>query len=721
MVAGRRERDTVTVVMGDWLTLERMKSLDLYGTQLALLGAGSGTKSLWSIGEFDQWILDQVDQKYSDAGGADKYYQAVPWLFRAVTLRAQAMAALPFDILDAKNDKVIDNSDDYKNVVQFFPHPEQTFWLMEASATLTGSSYFFNEQNRMGTLALDYLPPQEIKPKITPNGLEGFIRRVNNQDVSLTVEDVMYFWYLDPYIKLGPPRHYPAAAAMAASGVMFNLDAFVASFFKRGAIKTSVVAIEGNADKKERDAFKSRWQAAMQGIKNAWDSLIVNAKTLTVIPIGEGVKDLQNTELSAGKREDIAAALNIPYTLLFSGSASGLGGGSVVDADDLRFVQQFMIPEGRLFEDPLNDQLFIPNGYRLRFKPEALNVIQQNQSVKHSALTTMIAVLDTCSTYEEFQAASSMVHYQLDETTEKLVKTYFDQKQANADKIAAQMAQIPKDQFAQAPAPANATVTKPEPKQISASTGDAQQTAKALEVKQWKRFVANAIKTGKTDTIIHFQFKHLDAAEQTALVTGAQSNGDTSPAPFSLKTIGSVSQRFQAELTALVNEAWANEQGTITRDMRGLVNQYVEDAYFEGLMEGGSSPEQMTNADRNTIDDLEAEQQLYIAQFAKDVKDAAGDTAQQDSIRARIGLWAESIFSIGQRGWVSAQAKTKRRIQWHTAEDELVCPICGPLDGRIVDAGESFGVDGEGEPIYNEPAHPNCRCVTDIYIEAEGN
>lgn len=43
-------------------------------------------------------------------------------------------------------------------------------------------------------------------------------------------------------------------------------------------------------------------------------------------------------------------------------------------------------------------------------------------------------------------------------------------------------------------------------------------------------------------------------------------------------------------------------------------------------------------------------------------------------------------------------------IRWNTARDELVCPICEPLDGREDVLDGDFG--GNGPP----PAHVNCRC-----------
>lgn len=47
---------------------------------------------------------------------------------------------------------------------------------------------------------------------------------------------------------------------------------------------------------------------------------------------------------------------------------------------------------------------------------------------------------------------------------------------------------------------------------------------------------------------------------------------------------------------------------------------------------------------------------------------------------------------------------------WETADDDVVCPICGPRDGRVI-------TDG----VY-PPAHPNCRCwvsVRPVMPEAE--
>lgn len=51
--------------------------------------------------------------------------------------------------------------------------------------------------------------------------------------------------------------------------------------------------------------------------------------------------------------------------------------------------------------------------------------------------------------------------------------------------------------------------------------------------------------------------------------------------------------------------------------------------------------------------------------------------------------------------------------EWRTAEDELVCPICGGLNRQRRPSGENFTVTVQGRvtSIPRPPAHPGCRCT----------
>jgi SPP1 gp7 family putative phage head morphogenesis protein len=56
-----------------------------------------------------------------------------------------------------------------------------------------------------------------------------------------------------------------------------------------------------------------------------------------------------------------------------------------------------------------------------------------------------------------------------------------------------------------------------------------------------------------------------------------------------------------------------------------------------------------------------------------------------------------------ERAWMASDVITRKR--WQTAADDLVCPICGPLQSLTRKLGKSFPGG-----IENPPAHPRCRC-----------
>ena len=67
---------------------------------------------------------------------------------------------------------------------------------------------------------------------------------------------------------------------------------------------------------------------------------------------------------------------------------------------------------------------------------------------------------------------------------------------------------------------------------------------------------------------------------------------------------------------------------------------------------------------------------------------------------------ATRAFAVGQRTYWE-HTGVVNASKWNTANDELVCPICGPLDNKVVPLEENFSDEFD---IYEPPAHINCRC-----------
>jgi len=259
---------------------------------------------------------------------AQIYFKAVPWLYRGVTLIADAVASVPFSIW--KGNTEFDTSDDYQNKVGFMPNIKTLLWLIAACLTLEPYCYLFSDNVGKIRKRLRYILPDGVQPVIDPiQGLTAFKRTVNYQLKEFKpIDDIIYFWRPDPYSEQYgyPGTSSPGKAALMASGVISNVDEFVAGFFKRGAIKVTLFAAK-NMLKPDAEEFQSWWERWGQGIKNAFRTKVLNADVMTPIVVGEGLEGLKDNDLIAQKREDISTALGIPQTKLFSGSAAGLGGG----------------------------------------------------------------------------------------------------------------------------------------------------------------------------------------------------------------------------------------------------------------------------------------------------------------------------------------------------------------------------------------------------------
>ena len=74
---------------------------------------------------------------------------------------------------------------------------------------------------------------------------------------------------------------------------------------------------------------------------------------------------------------------------------------------------------------------------------------------------------------------------------------------------------------------------------------------------------------------------------------------------------------------------------------------------------------------------------------------------------------ARTIVNMGQQAEWTGKYRDYSNLKkvYRTAEDELVCSVCGPLDGAIVDLNDQF------EGFFMPPLHVNCRCSVHLIDE----
>ena len=477
------------------------------GQKSTILGPDRPGEWTWLSGGPD----DGIENTAAD------YFNTVPWLYRGVGLRANAVASLPFDLIEDATGEIVMSDGEWvndvtqkkdlrrggdrqqtkwENEVGFMHNPYKMFWLLESSQVLSGRSYLFKVANDVLTFELKYNRPISIRPMLDEvDGLIGFERNTGQKTIKYPhspdkplTNKILYFWLDDPNVELGEPDAWPAKTALSASGVLFNVDEFLNAFIKRGMVKPTLIGLKGNPPAAERDKTEAWFNKYLAGIKNAFRVKTISADGVEVTTIGEGLKELGSTELTKEKRQDISTALGIPQTLLFSEGAGGLGGGGVVEQDDKRFQLTTNIPAFKGHADNLNRQLLIPMGYRIIERHERMEIFQEDKKDSSAAMVNLTSAVATDPKAAKF--STIVLGMEIPEEAEKLLEEMISQKEEDRENMAEMQAN------AQAQQPAG-NGAKPPAAELSPKKDPEEKRAMIDDLGKWQRKAKKALDRGK--------------------------------------------------------------------------------------------------------------------------------------------------------------------------------------------------------------------------------
>ena len=647
---------------------------------------------------------------YSPGQGADEddrrtYYQRIPWLNRGVNMRAAAVSTLPFVITKSGGD-VVDQSSEYLNKVGFLPNPQRLIYLVEAALTVLGQAYLYRERNRVATTGLRYIVPTTVKPQLSPTvGLTGFVRRVGSQSYNWPTEDCIYFWLPDPFVELGPGNNSPVTAALNAAGVLHNVDKFAASFFERGAIKVTVLTIEGNPPPNERKRIKTWWNRVATGINRAFGAEVFNLKAVKPVVIGEGIRELSDNELTKEKREDIATALGIPQTKLWSSSAGGLGGGGVVNSDDLSFYRDTIVPESLFIASVLNEQIFNPLDLTWSFKPETLDVFQADENERSDAYFNYV------NSKMPPSIAAQILGIELPAGVEPEDLDIAQQEEQDEQREAR-------------------VTAAPEEK-----PPDNPRKAMWVDLRNWRK---KALKKG---TDCSFESEHIPDVLKAAIKAAIAMHGERafdfvkggqSQAEQRIRDkVAAVLKRFRrkyldiileggtpdyAELTAALKAALGPEIASITTEaaLQAAIETGVE---FDPAAVNAEAAEWARTYTFELVTGLTKTTRDVVSRAMQQYVETPGMTRGQleELLQHGFNEYRASMIAVTEttRAYAQAFNQYQRMIKeeagiemeriWNTNADESVCPVCGPFNQKP----ESIWA---GEFPNGPPAHVNCRC-----------
>lgn len=310
-------------------------------------------------------------------------YEDVPWLYRGIEARCNALAGMPFAVHkgDESGDELEEGTLPFEVELSDLLNQLYRYYI------LFGAWYLFIGKNRAKFIKdVRPLHPKTITPKYDEmQGLTHFIRKLGTREITLQVDDMAWL-FKPPHKSETGIGISDAMVALKAAGIIHAMDNYERGYFENGAINPTLVSVAPGVQKSDKERLEAWYRRALTGVKNAFKiSVIENAGDLKTVSLGYAMKDLAAPELNAQKREDIATALGVPQTVLFSNAANY----ATALQDDLHFYEKTIVPDALRFERALNNDLFKPLGYCFKFHKERMEIYQRLEAEKSASVVAL--------------------------------------------------------------------------------------------------------------------------------------------------------------------------------------------------------------------------------------------------------------------------------------------------------------------------------------------
>lgn len=681
-------------------------------------------------------ISGQPEGRNGDVLGA---YTVVPIVYRCARLRAKSVQSMPLALYRGKNDI----SDTPEGVIEL-ARIRQLLYLFELSLVIYGRGHALKEQGVLTRQErLRWVATPGIAPNYsTANGISGYTRNGKQ----LTVDQVLSVWLQNPSVDIGPDVS-PVAVALRAAGVLDNIDTFLERFFDGGAIKATLLQISGNVAEPEKKKLEAWWKKALSGVKNAFNAAAVSA-AVTPVPIGDSIKDTINVELNSSKLADVLTAMEVPASLVLANAANY----ATAARDVQNFYSQCVIPEAQLIVDELN-KFYAAQGLEIWLLPERLEAFQQAELNKAKALKDISGgpVLTQSEARQRLSLpplAPDSVEAQRLELAAQLALAQQMVDLGYSIEQAAQITGLPEPTKQAEPA---VTIIQAPPA-LSEPTEEFEEDQEDLEqedLKKWQRKALKRLERGQ-QALCSFESDYINPAD-AELIQHALEHAESVEAvkaAFKLSEVGEglteqerqlfellepILRRWGAHaLTAIVHGETFDDGPLVAMLQSALMGEllsvalqvaqglgeeigpdYSEDlsdlaaqwarTYTYGLVSGIT--EKTRAVVQNAIAAYQTTPGMTRAQVEK-LLQSAFSARRAETIAITEITRAASAATTAYQQQLANNGLNFVRI-WRSDNDDIVCPICSPLNGKQEDKWADQFPDGP-------PAHPRCRCSTTL-------
>jgi hypothetical protein len=585
-----------------------------------------------------------------DAVDVETAYERVAVVRTAVTLRANALASLPWEITTRRGTLVAFDAERLAALIRG----------IEIDLCLYGAAYLLRDP--AAPLGLRRLHPRTISP-ITDakRGLVGFTRRVNNTEIRLEPEtELLYLW--EPSVRSEvEPGVGLVTTALTQARALLAAERYQTAYFERGAVRPTVWMFAQRPTDAERSRFEQWLRQLVSGIRNAFRHLALSSEIKTVT-LGDTLSDAVQPELLQRAAELMLTAFQVPMSLVFSNASNY----ATAQRDYQTFILLTILPRTREIAAMLQPH-FTAYNQVLRCSEARIDAVQSSELEKAEAIQRLTG--QPVLTLNEARARLDLPQFVEDAADQELLRL------RNRLAIAREAVAAGLDVRT---ALRLAGVNGAEP------TDDAAKSLKKDEAEP--ELLPHEVQLYRDLKRAFLQLRRvmLDGADE---ITAQMFNETLYPAMR--RNIETIARLFADEMRIEVGVAvnvdalladWAEE--ATRRQVEELLYPYTRDYIARAV----AAWRRMPGADRAEL--VAMIEPVVGAKRAETVAITAATEAAAAGVRAyRDGLRTEHNLEYV--------------MIWETANDERVCPICGALHSKRED---EWG--GRSGP----PAHPRCRC-----------
>jgi HK97 family phage portal protein len=353
------------------------------------------TQKLYEEGNFKAilsvpgWADALHEGRSTTAVGA---YLGSAWAFRAVGVRADAIASAPLKLYDG-NGEVIERHpilDVLKNV-----NPEWNrgdLWrYTEAGLLVYGAGYWLKVRAGNQVRELFYLNPSTIKPEVKGDGIRGFWQTLENRRTWFPRQDIIYFrGAYDPTSDLtGIAALQPA---QISAGMELSADRHLDAYFRNGAVPAVVLTTEQALQDSTIQKIRDWWNRLFRGPDNAHKMGVVGSGLKPVV-LGSTIADMALGEVRQELHRTISTATGVPELLISPTNAADL---TPVKMAENVFYNTTVMPRWTWYEEVLNAELLneyedlVRGDCMLRFDTSNIVALQESADNKAARLGLLV-------------------------------------------------------------------------------------------------------------------------------------------------------------------------------------------------------------------------------------------------------------------------------------------------------------------------------------------